>query len=147
MSYKKLEIWQIANDLVIKIHKMTLTELPKFEMYEEGSQIRRSSKSVKSLIVEGYGRRTYKQDFLRFLISSIASNDETLDHLENLYNTESLKNSQLYFELYEKIEILGRKLNNFINSVQKQHNTAMEPEQYYGRSNFDNPETELNEYN
>jgi len=144
MYYKKLEIWQIENDLVIKIHKMTLTELPKFEMYEEGSQIRRSSKSVKSLIVEGYGRRTYKQDFLRFLISSIASNDETLDHLENLYNTESLKNGLLYFELHEKIEILGRKLNNFINSVQKQHNTVMEPEQYYGRSNFDNPETEIN---
>ena len=145
MSYKKLEIWQLANELVIQIHKMTLTELPKFEMYEEGSQIRRSSKSVKSLIVEGYGRRAYKQDFIRFLISSIASNDETLDHLENLYNTESLKNDQLYFELHEKIEILGRKLNNFINSVQIQHNTAMEPEQYYGQSNYENPETEMNE--
>lgn len=24
MSYKRLEIWQIANELVIKIHKMTL---------------------------------------------------------------------------------------------------------------------------
>ena len=145
MSYKKLEIWQIANELVIKIHKMTLTELPKFEMYEEGSQIRRSSKSVKALIVEGYGRRVYKQDFLRFLVNSIASNDETLDHLENLYNTESLTNKQLYLELHEKIEMLGRKLNNFISSVQKQHNTAMEPEQHYGLSNFENPETEMNE--
>lgn len=143
MSYKKLEIWQLANELVVKIHKMTLIELPKFEMYEEGSQLRRSSKSVKSLIVEGYGRRIYKQDFLRFLISSIASNDETIDHLENLHNTESLKNDKLYFELHEKIEILGRKLNNFISSVQLQHNTVMEPEQYYGLSNFENPETEI----
>ena len=49
MSYKSLEIWQLARDLVIDIHKMTLTELPKFEMYEVGSQIRRSSKSVKSM--------------------------------------------------------------------------------------------------
>jgi four helix bundle protein len=52
MSYKNLEIWQLARDVVIEIHKMTLT-FPKFEMYEEGSQIRRSSKSVKSTIVEG----------------------------------------------------------------------------------------------
>ncbi|GAB1454305.1 hypothetical protein MASR2M47_43610 [Draconibacterium sp.] len=141
MSYKKLEIWQIADELVIKIHKMSLNELPKFEMFEEGSQIRRSSKSVKSYIVEGYGRRAYKQDFLRFLVNSIASNDETLDHLENLYNTESLTNMQLYMELHEKIEKLGRKLNNFINSVQKMHNAAMEPEQYYGLSNYENPET------
>jgi hypothetical protein len=38
MSYKNLEIWKISQDIVIDIHKMTLTELPKFELYEEGSQ-------------------------------------------------------------------------------------------------------------
>jgi len=43
--------------------------LPKFEMYEEGSQIRRSAKSVAANIVEGYGRRRYKQEFIRFLYS------------------------------------------------------------------------------
>ena len=141
MFYKKLEIWQIADDLVVQIHKMTLKELPMFEMYEEGGQIRRSSRSVKSLIVEGYGRRAYKQDFLRFLVNSIASNDETLDHLENLHKTESLNNNQLYQQLHEKIEILGKKLNSFINSVQKMHNKVMDPEQYYGVSTFENPET------
>ena len=36
MSYKKLEIWQLARELVIDMHKMTLEKLPKFEMYEEG---------------------------------------------------------------------------------------------------------------
>jgi hypothetical protein len=65
MSYKNLEIWQLARNLVIDIHRMTLNELPKFEMYEEGSQIRKSIKSVKSTIVEGYGRRRYKKDYLR----------------------------------------------------------------------------------
>ena len=56
MSYKNLEIWQLARVQVIEIHKMTLT-LPQFEMYEEGRQIRQSAKSVKSNIVKGYGRR------------------------------------------------------------------------------------------
>ncbi|MBW2610085.1 MAG: four helix bundle protein [Deltaproteobacteria bacterium] len=65
MSYKKLEIWQLARELVIDIHKMTMNSLPKFEMFEQGNQIRRSVKSVKSTIVEGYGRRRYKQDFIR----------------------------------------------------------------------------------
>lgn len=129
MSYKKLEIWRLADELVIKIHKMTLHELPKFEMYEEGSQIRRSSKSVKALIVEGYGRRTYKQDFIRFLFNSLASNDETIDHLENLYNTESLKNKELYTEMHEQLNALGKMINNFINAVQKRHNTTYEPEE------------------
>ncbi|WP_346854424.1 four helix bundle protein [uncultured Draconibacterium sp.] len=135
MSYKKLEIWQIANELVITIHKMTLQELPKFELYEEGSQIRRSSKSVKALIVEGYGRRAYKQDFVRFLINSLASNDETIDHLENLYNTESLKDKELYKSLKDKLELLGRKLNNFIKAVQQKHNTLSEPEELYQVTN------------
>ncbi len=67
MSYKKLEVWQLSRGLVIDIHKMSLTKLPRFEMFEEGSQIRRSVKSVKSNIVEGYGRREYKNEFIRFL--------------------------------------------------------------------------------
>jgi four helix bundle protein len=59
---------------------MTLTELPKFETFAQGSQIRKSSKSVRSTIVEGYGRRRYKQEVIRFLNCAIASNDETTDH-------------------------------------------------------------------
>ena len=51
MSYKKLQIWQEARVIVIDIHKMTLSKLPKFELYEVGNQIRRSIKSVKSNIV------------------------------------------------------------------------------------------------
>jgi hypothetical protein len=35
MSYKNLEVWERARKVCIAIHKMTLTELPKFEMYEE----------------------------------------------------------------------------------------------------------------
>ena len=121
MSYKKLEIWQMAKDLVIDIHKMTLHDLPKFEMYEEGSQIRRSIKSVKSAIVEGYGRRDYKQDFIRFLSIAIASNDETIDHLENLHETGSLKDKELFKDLQNRIDRLGKKINHFIQAVEKSH--------------------------
>jgi len=123
MSFKKLVIWQKARELVIDIHKMTLRELPKFELYEEGSQIRRSIKSVKSNIVEGYGRRRYKQDYLRFLTYSLSSCDETTDHLETLYETESLKDGALYQNLHERLQTLGKKINLFIQSVEKEHKT------------------------
>lgn len=121
MNYKQLEIWQIARDIVIDIHKMTLEKLPKFEMYEEGSQIRRSSKSIKSNIVEGYGRRNYKQDFIKHLIISLASNDETMDHLETLFETKSLTDEKLFNNLSERVNKLGKKLNNFIQAVEKEH--------------------------
>ena len=121
MSYKKLEIWQLAHKLVIDIHQMTLKKLPKFEMFEEGAQIRRSIKSVKSTIVEGYGRRRYKQDFIRFLTYALGSNDETIDHLETLFDTKSLTDRPLYEDLHERTDMLGKKLNLFMQSVQKRH--------------------------
>ena len=51
-SYEDLGIYKIAKELAVEVHKMTLEKLPKFEMYEQGSQIRRSSKSVVSNISE-----------------------------------------------------------------------------------------------
>ncbi|MGF7141427.1 four helix bundle protein [Roseimarinus sediminis] len=100
---------------------MTITKLPKFEMYETASQIRRSSKSVKSNIVEGYGRRAYKQEYIRFLTFSLSSNDETIDHLETLWETRSLEDRMFYDDLHEKIDKLGKKLNRFIVSVENYH--------------------------
>ena len=94
MSYKKLEIWQLAREIALKVHKMPLEDLPKFEMFETGQQIRRSSKSSRSTIVEGYGRRIYQAEYLKFLTYSIASNDETVDHLEELWETGSLTNKE-----------------------------------------------------
>ena len=125
MSYKNFEVWQLAREIVITIHDMILNNLPKFEMFEEGSQIRRSSKSVKANIVEGYGRRQYKQEFIKFLIYAISSNDETTDHLETLYETKSLQDENMYFLLHNKLETLGKKLNNFIKSVKEQYGIAL----------------------
>ncbi|MFH1160899.1 MAG: four helix bundle protein [bacterium] len=48
-----------------------MTDLPKFEMYEVGSQIRRSVKSIKS----------------------------NIDHLETLFETKSLKSEKVYIDL------------------------------------------------
>lgn len=124
MSYRKLDVWKQTRDLVVDIHKMTLEKLPKHELYEEGAQIRRSIKSVKSSIVEGYGRRTYKQDFIRFLYFALASNDETADHLETLFETGSLTDEKLYQDLRERLDHLGRKLNLFIQSVTREHKSA-----------------------
>jgi four helix bundle protein len=123
MSYNKLAIWQEARQVTIDIHRMTLNKLPQFELYEEGSQIRRSIKSVKSNIVEGFGRRRYKQEFIRFLTYSLASCDETTDHLETLYETEPLKDVEIYEDIHQRLQILGKKINNFIQSVEKEHKT------------------------
>ncbi len=76
---------------------------------------------MRSTIVEGYGRRRYKQDFIRFLSYALASNDETNDHLETLFETGSLTDRPLYEELHNRTDMLGKKLNLFMQSVQKRH--------------------------
>lgn len=73
-SYKDLDIYNISFELFIETHKASFL-LPKYELYELGSQLRRSADSVNSNIVEGYGRKKYKQDFLKFLTHSHSSND------------------------------------------------------------------------
>ena len=115
-NYKDLEIYKLSYDLAIKIHKMSL-KLPKHEMYEEGSQIRRSSIGVTSCIVEGYGRKNYKADFIKFLIYAHASCDETILHLNFIKDTHQLneKEIQCFLDDYDK---LGSKINKFIQYVE-----------------------------
>jgi len=130
-GYKKLEIWKLARETAIEIHRMSL-KLPKFEMYEEGSQIRRSAKSVRSNIVEGYGRRRYKQEFIRFLVFAHASCCETIDHLESLFDNDSLQDEKLYSAILSKLNVLGAKLNLFIQAVERQHLSVKEERAIYG---------------
>jgi four helix bundle protein len=115
-SYRDLDVYKESKRLAIEIHKLSLT-LPKFELYEEGSQIRRSSKAVAIAIVEGYGRRRYKADFIRFLIYSQSECDETIEHLHFLFETGSLKDKELYNKLSNEYDVLSKKINKFIQWV------------------------------
>lgn len=121
-SYRDLEIYKTSKQLAIRIHKMSL-ELPKFEMFEEGSQIRRSSKAVTTSIVEGYGRRRYKADFIRYLVFAQSECDETIVHLDFLFECESLQNETLYLELTNAYNTLSKQINKFVQWVEENFNT------------------------
>jgi len=114
-GYRDLEIYRIAFELSIKVHRETL-KLPAFELYEQGSQIRRSSKSVKDTIVEGYGRRKYKQEYVKFLIYSIASCDETTNHLLSII--ELYPDITGFIELLPEYEKLGKMINKYLQYVE-----------------------------
>jgi four helix bundle protein len=116
-SYVDLEIYKIAMELFIETHHLTL-RLPKFELYELGSQIRRSSESVVTNIVEGYGRRKYKQEFIKFLIYSEASNAETKCHFEKLIRLYPDLSSEA-ITLLRKYDQLGAMIFKFKQYVQK----------------------------
>lgn len=89
-GYKKLVVWQKADELAYQIYMKTKT-FPKEEMYGITSQLRRASLSVPVNIVEGYGRQG-KPELRRFL--SIA--------LGSLAETEYLLDFSLRLDLFRK---------------------------------------------
>jgi len=119
-NYKDLKVYQLSKELAIEIHKMSLT-LPKYELYEEGSQIRRSSKSITANIVEGYGRRNYKNEFIRYITISLTECNETITHLEFLFETKSLTNEELFTRLNNNYSTLGKMLNKFLYAITTKH--------------------------
>jgi len=119
-SYRDLDIYNMAYEKAIEVHRMSLT-LPKYELFEQGSQVRRSSKSVKNNIVEGYGRRRYKNEFIRYLIFAHASCDETISQLTMI---EEIHFEEGYLlEFVNNYEILSKKINKFIQYVENNWET------------------------
>jgi len=70
----------------------------------------------KSNIVEGFGRRRYKLEFIRYLIFAQSSCDETISHLNMIsdihFQDDSLK------DLLNNYDLLGKKINRFISYVE-----------------------------
>lgn len=114
-----MEIYRLAYDLAIKVHQMSL-KLPSYELYEQGSQIRRSTKSIKDTIAEGYGRRRYKTEFIRYLVFAHSSCDEAISQL-NMISDIHYPDKPLT-ELINEYDILGRKLNKYIEYVENNWN-------------------------
>ncbi|WP_318347925.1 four helix bundle protein [Aquipluma nitroreducens] len=123
-NYKDLDIYNLSYRLAIDVHKMTMT-LPKYELYEQGSQVRRSSKSIKDNVAEGFGRRRYKDEFVRFLVFAHSSCDEAISQLTMI--------NEIYFEnkdlnnLLEEYEVLGAKINKFIQYVEENWKSTRNP--------------------
>ena len=121
-SYRDLDIYQLAHELAVTIHKFSFS-LPKYELYETGSQLRRSSKSISANIVEGYGRRRYKAEFIRYLVIAQASCDESLEWVKYVIDChEDVRNDAV--EIIKQLNELGKRINRFIVAVEKNHQTT-----------------------
>ena len=72
-----LDVFRLAYDLSLGVHRASL-EFPRIEQYSGlADQLRRASKSVCSLIVEGVGRQTASSsEFARYLTMAIGSAEE-----------------------------------------------------------------------
>ncbi len=72
-------------------------------------------------IVEGYGRKQYKADFIKFLIYAHASNLETGCHFEKIVNLYPHLEAEVK-PLQKDYDILGAKIYTFLQYVKKNWN-------------------------
>jgi len=114
-SYEDLEIYQIAFKLAVEIYNKSM-QLAFPDRTETGSQIRRSSQSIKDNIVEGYGRKRYKSDFIKHLVYSHASLLEAKSQAEFL---NVIHPKEEWEDFAEELDKLGIKIYNFIQYVEK----------------------------
>lgn len=118
-SFQDLDVYRLAFDLAVAVDRVS-KGLPRYEMYEVGSQLRRSAKSIPANTAEGFGRRRYKQDYIRFVVYALASCDETRVHLDMLHQTGSLSDAT-HQHFSEEYDVLGKKLNRFLQSIIQYH--------------------------
>jgi len=117
MSYENLQVYQRAHAFGVACHAATL-ELPKYELFESGSQLRRAAKSVSANIVEGYGRKAYAADHARFLTIALASNDEArewLRYIRECHPEQATRAAELEQESAE----IGRMLTALIRATSR----------------------------
>ena len=121
-SYRGLQIYQLSHSWAVEVHHFTLC-LPRFEQYETASQLRRASKSVSANTVEGYGRRAYKADFVKFLVYAHSSCDESVEWLQYICNCHETKTDEAE-QLKQQAHEISRKLNRFIQTVSASHRST-----------------------
>ena len=117
-TVRDLKVYQIGLDLLIGIQKL-ISSLPRSE-FREIDQINRAAKSIIANISEGYGKRSYRREFLKYLIIALGSSDEVQAHLD-IISVATPANSTLCNELQRRYRNLSVRLLNFIQALRKQN--------------------------
>lgn len=113
-AYKKLIVWQKADELAYQVYLAT-RDYPRKEMYGITSQLRRAALSVPTNIVEGYGRqnRGELRQSTNIALGSLAETEYLIDFSFRLkYLTE-----KTHERLQNLREEVGKLLWRFYKSL------------------------------
>lgn len=102
MQVEDLEVYKKLFKLTLEVHEITMA-FPKFEMYELGSQLRRSSNSAPANLAEGFDNK-HTNIYLECISRAQGEIRETKHHLR---------------VVHKKGYIAEEKLNYFINEYEE----------------------------
>ena len=109
-----LEVFNLSYQFAMDVFKVS-RNFPKEERYSLIDQIVRASRSISANISEGWGKRTYENDFKRHLVYALGSLEETKTWLQFAKDCAYLKQEE-YETLYAKYDELGAKIYKLYNN-------------------------------
>ena len=115
-SFRDLKVYRKAYQCHMDIHNISMG-FPKFEMYELGSQIRRSSNSVPANIAEGWNNK-HVNIYLETINRAIGEALETRHHLGVSLAKEYI-NKEKFTELDQAYEEIIKMLYGLRNALEK----------------------------
>jgi len=114
-SYRDLNVWKEAMDLVVACYRVT-DVFPQKEMYGLGSRLQRAAVSVPSNIAEGQGR-PYSKEFLQYIAVAYGSLAEVETHIQIARRLNDIDETE-ETQILEKTGRIGRMLNSLRKSIQ-----------------------------
>ena len=115
-SFRDLDVWQAAMDLVVECYRLTDT-FPPSERYGLTSQIRRSSCSIPSNIAEGHNRRATRV-YLHHVNVALGSEAELETHLEIAFRLGLVSRERLRTVTEQRAGV-GRMLSRLASSLRQ----------------------------
>ncbi len=107
-TFLDLDVYKLSRQLAKEIFQLSL-KFPPEEKYSLTDQIRRSSRSVKANIAEGWGKRIYINSFKRHLVDSNGSLEETKSWCISALDCNYIS-TEVYENLINQAEMIGSKL-------------------------------------
>lgn len=133
-SFRELQVYQKLKTLHLDVHRVSL-QFPKFELYELGSQVRRSSNSAPAILAEGWGSR-HTNIYIEAINRAIGEVRETQHHLDVAKDKAYLTADQFrdlddrYNECGRMLEGLHQALSEWQGSTRTGHVVREDPAVY-----------------
>lgn len=115
-SFEDLEVYRKLCELHLEVNNLTFT-FPKFELYELGSQVRRSSNSAPANIAEGWNNK-HINIYLEGINRALGEIRETIHHL-----TMAFKKGYMEQKKYEDLTNRYDQCGHMLKALEKSLNS------------------------
>lgn len=117
MNFRDLDVYRRLYEAMLKVITKVVPKLPDNERFDLADQMKRASKAPIAIIAEGYAKKNYRKDWVKYINSAIGECNEMMVHLsccKDLYG-RSL-DIELVESLIKEYDIAGKQLYRLADS-------------------------------